>query len=79
MESKILLRTGSKMMRVLNLSKDLYSIENIERTAKVYKDYAKIKVKNEDEYYFVSFDKCKYDEDRTIKEFENYLIGLENS
>ncbi len=27
----------------------------------------------------ITFLKCKYDENLTIKEFENYMIGLENS
>lgn len=67
------------MMKVLNLNKALFSVENIEKTAVVYKEYARINIKTENMYYRVSFDKCKYDEDRTIKEFENYLIGLENS
>ena len=67
------------MMKVLNLNKTIFSIDNIKKTAAVYEEYAKIKIKIERMYYKVCFDKCKYDEDRTIKEFENYLIGLENS
>ena len=41
-------------------------------------DSARISVIEEAKYIQVSFTDCKYDEIRTVKEFENYLIGLEN-
>ena len=43
-----------------------------------YTDYAKMTLLENDRTWTLDFDECKYDEMRTIKEFENYLIGLEN-
>lgn len=45
----------------------------------VYESYAVITVKFKDDYATLTFENCKYDEEQTIKEFENYMIGIENS
>lgn len=45
----------------------------------IYKNYAAMSVQYKQEYAIITFWKCKYDEDQTIKEFENYMIGVENS
>jgi hypothetical protein len=44
-----------------------------------YKGYAVMTVNYQKEYAALTFWKCKYDEDQTTKEFENYMIGIENS
>ena len=56
-------------MKTLKLSSD--------RT--MYSEYADITIENFDGYWKLSFTHCKYDELVTIQEFENYLIGMENS
>lgn len=66
-------------MITLSLNKELFSLDNIKEAESVYKGFAKISIIPEDRYYVVRFKHCKYDEERTVKEFENYLIGLENS
>lgn len=67
------------MMKTLKLSKELYSLINIEETIDVYDRLANIEILHRNNCYLLSFSGCRYDTNRTIKEFENYLIGLENS
>lgn len=66
-------------MSKLQLSTDVYSLDNIEKTCTVYKDYAKIKIKKKRHRVEVIFDRCRYDSEITMKEFENYLINVESS
>ena len=63
----------------LKLANDIYTKDNIEKARTAYKNIAVTKAIHKKEITNIIFLKCKYDEDRTIKEFENYLIGLENS
>lgn len=65
-------------MNKLELKTDVYNIENIEKACVAYKDYAKIKIKMKNNRIELTFSKCKYNADITIKEFENYLINVEN-
>lgn len=65
-------------MNKLELKTDVYNIENIEKACVAYKDYAKIKIKMKNNRIELIFCKCKYNDDITIKEFENYLINVEN-
>ena len=66
------------MIRLI-VNTEIYSLENISKAAEAYKNLAKIKISGKSENITILFWKCKYDEERTIREFENYLIGLENS
>lgn len=63
----------------LILCKEIYSRENILSTISAYRDYATIILNDVNDKYELIFRKCKYSKKITIKEFENYLIGLENS
>lgn len=45
----------------------------------VYKNHAITTVSFLHDYAIITFWKCKYDEELTVKEFENYMIGVENS
>lgn len=63
----------------LELHKEIYSYEKIKYVMDIYKEYARIKILNEEDKFILIFDKCKYEEKTTIREFENYLIGLENT
>ena len=65
-------------MTKLLLSADIYSYTNIIETCDAYRGFADIKFTKKDSYYELTFDDCKYDSDITIKEFENYLINIEN-
>lgn len=65
-------------MNRLYLSRDVYSEDSVKKTCFVYREYAQIKFKLKNSHIELSFDRCKYDPDLTMKEFENYLIGVEN-
>lgn len=66
-------------MKKLRINRSIYSDESIAITLKAYQGYAVATVKYKKDYAIVTFWKCKYDEEQTIKEFENYMIGVENS
>lgn len=66
-------------MKTIEYSKQVYSIRNIKAVANVYRDYATILIKDIGDRVSVTFEKCRFSEKRTVKEFENYLIGVENS
>lgn len=66
-------------MRKVNVKREIYSDDTIKQTIEAYNAFADITVKFEDEQAEITFCKCKYDELQTINEFENYMIGLENS
>lgn len=65
-------------MTRLRLSKDIYSEKNLSRALNAYEGYGVITVSDTEDSWNLEFNKCKYEETRTVKEFENYLIGLEN-
>ncbi len=66
-------------MRKLKINRSIYSDESIEKTMKIYKKHAMTTVSYKSNYAIVIFWKCRYDEVQTIKEFENYMIGVENT
>ncbi|MDO4650946.1 MAG: HxsD-like protein [Eubacteriales bacterium] len=63
-------------MKALKLSSDIFSLEKINYTKKVYSGYADITIENMEGYWQLLFENCKYDEALTVQEFENYLIGI---
>ena len=67
------------MMKTISVNREIYSIETIYKTIDVYKNYADISFELNDLDVKLFFDKCRYDELLTVKEFENYMIGLENT
>ena len=73
------LRIGFQIMKKLQLSKDVYSYEKLRKVKAIYSDYAQIHVVPEKKHWLVLFTRCTYGEDETVREFENYLIGLENT
>ena len=72
-------KNGFPNMKKLELKKEIYSSTCLEMAIAAYSDYAKITVKNTLMIWELTFTKCRYGEDRTVKEFENYLIGMENN
>ena len=63
----------------MQLNLEIYSESSIEKTCEVYKEYASIKLKRKGKYITLYFNKCKYDSEITMQEFENYLINVENA
>jgi hypothetical protein len=66
-------------MKKLRINKNVYSDATIEKTMLAYKNHAITTVHYTQDYAIITFWKCKYDEEQTLKEFENYMIGVENS
>lgn len=65
-------------MKRITVDLGIYSKETIQKAIQDYRNLAKISVKQNAEQATITFWYCKYDESRTVKEFENYLIGIEN-
>jgi len=65
-------------MKSIEIKKELYSENTIFKAVADYKAIARIVMVKKKNTVKLTFIKCKYAEDITIKEFENYLIGLEN-
>lgn len=66
-------------MKTVKYNRCIYSDESIKQAMKIFCNHANTKVKFERDYAIVFFSNFKYEEDQTIKEFENYMIGVENS
>lgn len=64
-------------MMKLKINRTLFSDSSIIKTMKAYQNHAKTTVDYNDDYAIVTFWNTKYDENITIKEFENYMIGFE--
>lgn len=65
-------------MSNLKLNLEIYSVQSISKACDAYKDYARIDVVRDEKFVEFKFNECKYDQELTIKEFENYLINVEN-
>lgn len=66
-------------MKRVQINRSVYSDETVKATMKIYQNYAVTTVKIKGDCAVLTFWKCKYDEEQTIKEFENYMIEIENS
>lgn len=63
----------------LKLSKDIYSPEVVQTALHDYEGLASIAMSEDQNCRILNFSDCPYGEQRTVREFENYLIGLENT
>lgn len=66
-------------MKIVHFNRSIFTEETIKTAMNVYKNHAFTTVKYNSDYAVVTFWNCKYDEEQTIKEFENYMIGIENT
>lgn len=64
------------MKNKLFLTKEIYGLENIKQAINDYNNLAVIELKEDENYFYCTFNETYYDLDLTINEFENYLIGL---
>lgn len=71
------LRHGQKM-KIIKLSSSIYDQKKILESIHDFQELCTISIKYRDDYYCLCFENCKYDENKTISEFENYLIDLSN-
>lgn len=67
------------MKKTLRLRKEIYKKENIMKAKEAFLKLADIYLDENDMYFECTFENCKYDELRTMFEFENFLIGISNS
>lgn len=67
------------MSMTVSLSKEIYPEWAIARAAADYAALAAITLEAGEERITCTFSQCKYGEERTSKEFLNYLINLLNS
>lgn len=63
----------------IRLNYDVYSLKSIRAAKEAYSDLANIAIIRRRRDIELIFTSCRFDEEQTVKEFENYLIGLENS
>ena len=66
------------MKTKLYLTNELFDLTVIQHAAADYGHLAHIAISQRGKDWVITFRNCKYDPDRTVKEFENYLIGLAN-
>ena len=60
------------------MKKEIYHFANIEAAIHAFEDGCTIAVTEQELQFILDFSACRADELLTIKEFENYMIGLEN-
>ena len=64
----------------LKISLDIFSLNNIHAAISIYAGLSTIHITSiADNTAYLQFDSCKYDCDRTQKEFINYIINLEST
>ncbi|MBR0406276.1 MAG: HxsD-like protein [Eggerthellaceae bacterium] len=66
-------------MVTLTLRKEIYQKSFVEKAILAYASIARIDVTTKGDYILCAFRQCTYDENLTVKEFENYLIDLTNN
>jgi hypothetical protein len=64
------------MSKRIKLSKELYNLVVVEQTVAAYSGICRVSVSQEDKYICCDVIESVADIDLTIKEFENYMIGL---
>ena len=64
-------------MNNLLLNKNLFSMQAVVKSIDDYSKYASIVLEENVGYWNIIFDNCVHDKTLTMREFENYVIGLE--
>lgn len=65
-------------MTSLRLNKELFALGPLTAALNAYQSIAKIELSDDSNYWRCCFVECKYGEEQTALEFENYLINLMN-
>lgn len=63
-------------MSELLLNKEIYPIDAIAIAQRRYGALAKVRYGENNDYHILIFEKCYYDKELTMKEYENYVINL---
>lgn len=67
------------MNNLLNLSREIFDLEAICRAISDYAKICRIQLGENDDYFCCEFYDNIYPLEQTKKEFENYLIAIENA
>lgn len=70
--------SGIGLKMKIKLNKEIYSAEHIQQAVLDYSSLADIRLTEENGYFVCLFSACRYDEQRTAKEFVNYVTDLMN-
>ncbi len=65
-------------MKILEANKEVYSRNHVIASISAYQNLCSVDFSESERYWILTFKDCVYGEQLTVKEFENYLIGLEN-
>lgn len=65
-------------MAMLQLNNKIYTKEAVLKAVYDFTGLCTIKFDEVEKYYQLEFEDCKCGEERTMKEFENYVVGIEN-
>lgn len=71
-------KIGMQTMTMLKLNREVYKLNIIRQAICAYSNLCTIEIREKPREYLLEFSNCLYDPERTMMEFENYLIGLEN-
>ena len=66
-------------MKQIIITKEIFSKTSLERAMQDYSNLCEFSIAEKADEWEVRFSNCRFDEQRTVNEFENYLIGLENN
>lgn len=58
----------------LDLAKEVFSRDSVDAAVKAYGELARIDVEDAGAYWSCVFSECRYGDERTAREFENYVI-----
>ena len=63
----------------LELNSDIYDMDSVKYSAEKYSGIANIDISQKDGYIICEFSECKNGTERTVREFENYVIYVSNT
>ena len=65
-------------MKQIIIKKEIISDTSLDCAIQDYSNLCVISIEERADAWKLEFSNCRFDEQRTVNEFENYLIGLEN-
>lgn len=65
-------------MKTVKLNKEIYEKDMVKSAIKAYRGLCDVNLCSSKDYYICIFKNCRYDENLTTAEFENYVIDLMN-
>ena len=65
-------------MKTVKLHNEIYSQNAVLAAISAYKELCSVELSMTNHYYVCTFENCKYEENLTAAEFENYTIDFMN-